>query len=53
MGLPYKGENLSSEKTCYNIPDNTTLTVANTYMQNPGKVFYGGSFQYDFQAFVI
>ena len=42
------GENLSSEKTCYDISNNTTLTVANTCMQNPGMAFYGGSFQYDF-----
>ena len=42
------GENLSAEKTCYDISNNATLTVANGCTQNPGMAFYGGSFQYNF-----
>ena len=42
------GENLSSEKTCYDISNNETLTVANGCTQNPGMAFYGAGFQYDF-----
>ena len=42
------GENLSAEKTCYDISNNETLTVANGCTPNPGMAFFGGTFQIDF-----
>ena len=42
------GQNLTSEKTCYDISINDGLTNIAGCTQNPGMAFFGGSFRYDF-----